>query len=199
MYNRKMRGNLPHRQSTRLPEYDYSQPGMYFVIICVREKVCVLGKIINGEMQLSAVGQLIKSGFEVIQEHFPDVGVDKFVVMPNHFHLIIEIREGRGEVTSPAPLDARKSGGETPPLRQPALGNIIVYYKYQTTKKINQLRQTPGVPLWQRNFYEHIIRDDEDLYNIRRYIEGNPRIWDEDEENPVNKGAPKCPRYKSMS
>ena len=77
-------------------------------------------------------------------------------------------------------------GGETPPLRKPTLGQIVAYFKYQSTKKINMLRNTQGRPVWQRNYYEHVIRDEKKLYAVRQYIRHNPLNWDKDEDNPAN-------------
>jgi REP element-mobilizing transposase RayT len=121
--------------------------------------------------------------------------------MPNHVHGIIYILEGRGTV--PAPKDnentisqnkersGENSGGETPPLQKfdgtPTLGQIVAYFKYQSTKEINKADNTGTVTkFWQRNYYEHIIRDEKDLQNKTDYIEANPLLWDEDDENPVN-------------
>jgi REP element-mobilizing transposase RayT len=118
--------------------------------------------------------------------------------MPNHTHGIIAIanNDRRGEVSSPilkrtGSLQKVREiiikGGATPPLHKRTLGQIIAYFKYQSTKKINQIRNTPGMPIWQRNYYEHIIRNENELNSIREYIRYNPLKWDEDEENPDNK------------
>lgn len=181
-----------HRQSIRLRQYDYSWPGAYFVTICVREKECVLGEIVNGEMQLSDWGRIVHTFWDAIPEHFPNVFIDGRVTMPNHMHAIINIdHDRRGAVAAPniaapniaAPF-AENAGEETSPLR-PTLGQIVAYYKYQTTKRINELRGTPGVPFWQRNYWEHVVRDDIDLNRIRQYIENNPLRWHEDQLNPI--------------
>ena len=114
--------------------------------------------------------------------------------MPNHIHVIITINNCRGEVTSPSSPDTNaiksiKQGGETPPLpRKITLGQVVAYFKYQSAKTINLIRNTPGAPIWQRNYYEHIIRDEEELHAIREYIRYNPLKWDEDAENPNMKG-----------
>ncbi len=182
-----------HRQSIRLRQYDYAWPGAYFVTICVREKECVLGDIVEGEMLLSEWGQIVHEFWDAIPNHFPNVIVDSRVTMPNHGHAIINIgrvmlddTDRRGEATSPqiaAPSNA-VMGAATPPLRS-TLGQIVAYYKYQTTKRINALRGTPGIPFWQRNYWEHVIRDDIDLNRIRQYIENNPLRWHDDQLNPI--------------
>ncbi len=199
-----------HRQSIRLRQYDYAWPGAYFVTICVREKECVLGEIVDGEMQLSEWGQIVHAFWDAIPEHFPNVSIDCRATMPNHGHVIIKINyDRRGAVAAPngaapdgaapniaAPIDAAPDvatstvdavgtqGGETPPLR-PTLGQIVAYYKYQTTKRINALRGTPGIPFWQRNYWEHVVRDEIDMNRIRHYIENNPLRWHEDQLNPI--------------
>jgi putative transposase len=186
-----------HRQSIRLRQYDYSWPGAYFVTICVREKECVLGEIVDGEMRLSEWGQIVHAFWGAIPDHFPNVSIDGRVTMPNHGHVIININhDRRGAVAAPniaashdaAPTNATETGEvtgeETSPLRA-TLGQIVAYYKYQTTKRINALRDMPGVPFWQRNYWEHVIRDEIDLNRIRQYIENNPLRWHEDQLNPI--------------
>ena len=106
--------------------------------------------------------------------HFKNVRLYEFVIMTNHIHGIIIINDRRGEVTSP--------------LRNPTLGQIIAYYKYQSTKQVNKFRKTPGEKVWQRNYFEHIIRNEKSLYQIRRYIIDNPLHWEKDSENPQNWG-----------
>jgi putative transposase len=180
-----------HRQSIRLRQYDYSWPGAYFVTICVREKECVLGDIVECEMRLSEWGRIVHEFWDAIPNHFPNVSIDGRVTMPNHGHAIINIgHDRRGAVAAPndaapntaARLDMEK-GEEISPIR-PTLGQIVAYYKYQTTKRINALRGTPGIPFWQRNYWEHVIRDEIDLNRIRQYIENNPRRWHEDQLDP---------------
>jgi REP element-mobilizing transposase RayT len=121
-----------------------------------------------------------------------------FIVMPNHVHGIIFIAERRGTVPVPKEYDANKifkdnntssetQGGETPPLRTPTLGQIVAYFKYQSTKEMNLLDNIGTVTkFWQRNYYEHIIRNQTDLQNKMDYIQANPLLWDEDDENPIN-------------
>ena len=178
-----------HRRSTRLPGYDYRQPGAYFVTICTRDRVCVLGRIDAGEVWLSKKGVIATALWMDIPERFPQVYVDTFVVMPNHVHAIIIIEEMcRGGVTPPL------HGGQTPPLfdvdavgePMPPLGQIVAYYKYQTTKRINRALGTPGTPFWQRNYYDHVIRSERELEAIRRYIAENALKWDLDRDHPAN-------------
>jgi putative transposase len=185
-----------HRRSIRLREYDYSHSGAYYVTIVTLKRECLLGEIANGEMQLNEFGEIVQKWWGEIPGHFPAVETGTFVVMPNHVHGIILITDRRGTV--PVPENnfqdqhsddmKRISGGETPPLRKPTLGQIVAYFKYQSTQEMNTLDGSGGITkFWQRNYYEHIIRNKREMDNIWRYIEANPSIWVEDDENPLNK------------
>jgi len=118
---------------------------------------------------------------------FPNAELDDYVIMPNHMHGIVIINESRrGEVTSPA-KDKTSKGDETSPLRNVTLGRVIGYFKYQATKLINQKMDRPGCKVFHRNYYDHIIRSDADLHQIRTYIANDPLQWAIDEENPNNR------------
>jgi putative transposase len=165
--------NRHHRRSIRLKEYDYSQPGEYFVTVCTYNHDCTLGEIVEGEMRLNEIGKIVEECWRQISYHFINVELDQFVVMPNHLHGIIILNEQcRGEVTSP--------------LQKPTLGKVLAYFKYQSTKSINVINATPGNRFWQRNYYEHIIRNDNELNNIRDYIQNNVLQWAFDKDNPNN-------------
>jgi len=178
-----------HRRSIRLPHYDYTQAGAYFVTIVAWHRECLFGEIRNGEMMLSRYGEIVQKWWTEIPVHFPNVETGAFIIMPNHVHGIILIEERRGTV--PVPDDdiyPHIKGGETPPLRMPTLGQIVAYFKYKSTKEMNLADNTGTVTkFWQRNYYEHIIRDDIDLHNKADYIDSNPLLWDQDDENPANK------------
>jgi REP element-mobilizing transposase RayT len=165
-----------HRRSIRLKEYDYSQAGAYFVTICAQNRDCLFGDIIDREIQLNTVSKMVRMWWNYLPKKYPNVELDDYTIMPNHLHGIIVINDHyrRGEVTSPLQS----------PLPQPTLGKIIAYFKYQSTKYVNQLHKTPGIKLWQRNYYEHIIRDENEINRIRKYIIENPLKWDMDNENP---------------
>jgi putative transposase len=142
-----------HRRSIRLPRYDYAQPGVYFVTLCTHKHECVLGEVVDGVMILNDWGIHADQFWGEVSAHFHGVAVDAHVTMPNHAHAnIVVVRDliRRGEVSSPAPTPTRDDiqGGETPPLRMPALGQIVAYYKYQTTKTINLMRGMPGAKFW---------------------------------------------------
>jgi putative transposase len=188
-----------HRRSIRLKGYDYSSEGAYYVTIVTQGRECLFGEIINGEMYLNKYGEIVQKWWNEIPIHFSNVEIEAFVIMPNHVHGIIFITtERRGEVVSPhdnpnkniqdAYVDGiNKQGGETPPLRKPTLGQIVAYFKYQSTKDMNRIETDKAITkFWQRNYYEHIIRHEKDLQNKTDYIEANPLLWDEDDDNPQN-------------
>jgi len=212
--------NKHHRRSIRLTGYDYSQPGAYFVTLCVQGRECVLGDVVDGHMMLNNAGQRADQFWPAVADHFADVEIDTWVTMPNHVHAIIVIGRGvvsmpnneemggekggettpqhggggRGVVSTPNNEETGgEKGGETPPLHggggrggvsPPTLGQIVAYFKYQTTKSINQMRETPGARFWQRNYWEHVIRDETDLNRIRQYIQTNPLRWVDDQLHP---------------
>jgi putative transposase len=165
-----------HRQSIRLRQYDYSWPGAYFVTICLRAKECVLGEIVDGEMRLSEIGQIVRDVWNSLPARYSDIELDAFAIMPNHMHGVIVIVGGVGAIHE-LPLREQR--------RNMLLSKIMGYFKMNTAKRINELRGTPGVPFWQRNYWEHVVRDDIDLNRIRQYIENNPQRWHEDQLNPI--------------
>ena len=179
---------IHHRQSTRLRDYDYSRAGAYFVTICAWQRECLFGEMVDGVMRLNDAGHIIDESWQRISTHFSDVDIDQYIIMPNHFHGIVSI-VGAGSPRPDLSRNVNKTpeiqGGETPPLRVVTLGQIVGYFKYQSTKHINQSRNTPGIPVWQRNYYERIIRDELELNAFRQYIAGNPVRWEEDENHPT--------------
>lgn len=195
--------SIHHRKSIRLPGYDYSQVGAYFVTIDTFQQEYLFGEIVIDEMVLNAWGKIVQKWWDDIPNHFPNVETGAFVIMPNHVHGIIVITAGRGAVPAPFVSDGENrggdvlndgiQGGETPgrgtlPLqKKPTLGQIVAYFKYKSTKEINALDSAGVVTkLWQRNYYERIIRNDREMDAVWRYIEANPENWVQDNENPVN-------------
>jgi REP element-mobilizing transposase RayT len=173
------------------------------VTVVVQGRECLFGEIIDGEMYINEYGAIVQKWWNEIPRHFANVDLGAFVIMPNHVHGIIFITtHRRGEVLSPhdkpnqSNLDANVGdtsnlGGETPPLRKPTLGQIVAYFKYQSTKEMNRIETENAITkFWQRNYYEHIIRDDKDLQNKTDYIEANPMLWAEDDNNPRNNPLP---------
>lgn len=172
---------IHRRHSIRLRGYDYSQAGLYFVTVVTRGREKFFGEVVNGEMRLNQYGEIVQKWWNAIPEQFLNVETGAFVVMPNHAHGIIIITDDR-RGTVPVPL-----GGETPPLQERTLGQIVAYFKYQSTKEINALKGGPITKLWQRNYYDHVIRNQQDLELTWLYIESNPAKWDTDSENPARK------------
>jgi len=171
-----------HRRSIRLRDYDYSEEGAYFVTICTLQRQCLLGDVSGGEVHLSRFGLIVAECWEAIPTHFSNVELDSFVVMPNHVHGIVIILDGtqgdRARHASPLHLNARA--------KPVLLGTIVGSFKSAASRHINNLRGTPGEPVWQRNYYEHIIRKERELNGIREYIACNPVRWAQDENNPSN-------------
>ncbi len=179
------------RHSIRLPNYDYSQPGAYFVTIVTWHRECLFGEVVDGEMKLNKFGLVAKEQWEKLPKRFPNIELGAFVIMPNHAHGNIVIVTGRGTAEN-----LNDSGGESSrraPTREgfqkPVKGSIptiVRSYKSAVSYRINLIRGTQDIPVWQRNYYEHVIRNERDLQNKTDYIEANPLLWEEDDENPVN-------------
>jgi putative transposase len=170
-----------NRRSIRLKGYDYTLPGAYFVTICVRDRECLLGKVVNDEMVLNDLGLIVVECWTWLAAQYPYVTLDESIVMPNHLHGIIliedDIRCRGGSRTAP-------TRNTTTTNRKP-LGQLVGAFKTVSTRQINALRGTPGSRFWQRNYYEHVINDDDEMNRIRDYIVYNPLAWDTDEDNPL--------------
>jgi len=169
-----------HRRSVRLKKYNYCQSGMYFVTICTKTKKCLFGKIENEKVRLNRFGDIALACWLEIPVHFPHVVSDEYIVMPNHIHGILFIDDPRH------PDEIRGMACHAPTQRKfglPVAGSlptIILSYKSAVTKSINEIRGIKGASVWQRNYYEHIIRTEEELYKTRSYIVGNPAMWAKD-------------------
>ena len=171
-----------HRRSIRLKGYDYCQVGAYFVTIVTQDRVCLFGAVVDGEMRLNDAGRMVAQCWQQIPAHFPHVELDEFVMMPNHVHGIIIVVGARHAVPLPERFGKPVSG---------SLPTIIRSFKSAATKRINELRGTTGTRVWQRNYYEHIIRDEQSWDRIREYIVNNPLQWELDRLNPnVGPGLP---------
>ena len=173
-----------HRKSIRLQGYDYSLDGAYFVTMVTYQRDMLFGKIENGEMLLSDFGIIADECWLAIPEHFPNVELGAYAIMPNHVHgIIVIVGDGRGTIdvgaTHASPLQ-KQPNGPAPH----SLGTIIGSFKSAVTKRIGREHNATGI--WQRNYYEHIIRDEKDLRNKTDYINANPMLWDEDDDNPIN-------------
>lgn len=168
--------------SRRLPGHDYSQPGAYFVTICAADRQCIYGEIVDGQMSLNRNGMVVAKQWVGLASHYANMSIDEFVIMPNHIHGIIFLTEG-----SPPSVGAgfQPADGSRPAKPQHALPEIIRGFKTYSSLEINRLRRTPGQPVWQRNYYEHVVRTENDLAVIKKYIVENPLKWADDEENPA--------------
>jgi len=169
---------LHHRRSVRLKDYDYSQEGAYFVTVSAHNRECLFGDVVNEKMRLSPVGQIVRDEWLRTESIRRDVTMDEFVVMPNHLHGIICIRRGTLQRAPTVERFGKPASDSLP--------TIVRLFKSATTKRVNILRNMPGTPVWQRNYYEHIIRDEDDLNRISQYIQDNVLQWVYDKENPIN-------------
>jgi putative transposase len=160
---------IHHRRSIRLAGYDYSQAGAYFVTICTHNRALSL--------QAEPVREVVRLAWCGLPERFPIVALDEFVIMPNHVHGIIILVDAasRGAASS-APTGM--GGGA------PTLGDVVRAFKSISAIEANKILGQSNRPFWQRNYYEHIIRDEEELSVLRRYIRDNPGNWPDDPDNP---------------
>ena len=190
-----------HRRSIRLKGYDYGQAGAYFVTCCTHQRACSFGEVVEGRPILSGYGRVLVAEWERTAELRDYVQLDAYVVMPNHFHGIIWIvRDGRGRcrgtmhraqedgTTRRAP-----TGGSTEErFGKPVVGSlpsIMRAFKGAVTRQLNGMRGTPGAPVWQRNYFEHVIRTERALNAIRGYIADNPARWRLDRYHPSPAGV----------
>jgi REP element-mobilizing transposase RayT len=209
---------IHNRHSIRLLGYDYSAPGAYFLTILSHKKEHFFGKVVKGVVELSTLGEIAKELWQKIPTHFSNVLLDEFVIMPNHIHGILVIKEGEGlpckgkafdywleqknfdnqnhsvvynnlsnNVANALPTQREnESGSNAIPNQlgsQPgSLPAIVQNYKSITSRKINKLRHTPGSTIWHRNYYEHIIRNEEDYNRILQYIQENPLRWESSDQ-----------------
>jgi len=170
-----------HRRSIRLKGYDYSQPGWYFITICTNNREMLFGKIIGGKMELNAGGNIVKKYWRDIPNHYPDVALDEYVIMPNHVHGIINIGENdnndRMENVRAKDFSPLQKNNK---LHSPSktIGSIIRGFKIGVTKWFR--KNTDVYNVWQRNYYERIIRNELELNRIRKYIMENPLKWYDD-------------------
>ncbi len=168
-----------YRRSIRLKGHDYSTAGAYFITLCTYRRECLFGEIMDGEMQLNPYSMIVAANYRWLSEQYPYVHLDTWVVMPNHFHgiLVLTDQPGRGDLQiAPTHTENAVTPSEKMP-KHKSLGRLIGAFKTVSTKRIHIIRDAPGTTVWQRNYYEHIIRNDKALNNIRRYIQMNPVNW----------------------
>lgn len=155
-----------HRHSIRLPSYDYARPGAYFVTVVTHDRQRLFGAIVDGAMRLNECGEAVRRGWLDLPQHYPGVCLDECVIMPNHVHGVIVLQDD--------PAADRRSG----------LPEIVRNFKTFSARAVNARRAATGVPVWQRNYYEHVVRDGAELDRVRAYIAANPARWAVDHENP---------------
>jgi REP element-mobilizing transposase RayT len=179
--NHQYNPTIHHRRSIRLQGYNYAQAGAYFVTICSQQKAHLFGEIIEGKMALNECGHIINQIWHELPQHYANISLAEFVIMPNHIHGVIVLTENisvRADIVraglKPAPTHAPTKHG---------LSEIIRGFKTFSARRINQYRNAIGVPVWHRNYYEHIIRNDTDYQRIAEYIVNNPQKWAEDSLN----------------
>ncbi|MCK4745353.1 transposase [Candidatus Parcubacteria bacterium] len=172
---------IHNRQSMRLKNYDYSSNGYYFATICVKNKIEYFGEIINGKMVLNEIGKIAKKQLLWLAEQYDYLKLEEWIIMPNHLHGILIIENDINIV----------GAGRDLPLRQPRcerkikpLSELIGAFKTTSSKLIH--RHGLSEFQWQRNYYDHIIRDKKSLGKIREYIRNNPLKWELDRNNPEN-------------
>jgi len=177
----------PERKQLRLKKYDYTQEGAYYVTACTRNRECLFGDVRDGKMELNEYGKIVKKEWYKTGEIRKNIELDEFTVMPNHIHGVIIVAEeynNMGTCNVPlrrAPQRNREKFGCSV---SNSISTIIKLFKASTTKQINQTRNTSKKPIWQRGFYEHVVRDEEDLNRIREYVIYNPMKWEEDKYYP---------------
>jgi len=167
----------PHYKSIRLKGFDYTQAGAYFVTICTYKWVSLFGNIIDGEMVLNNLGKIVKDEIIKTSEIRDIIDIDKYVIMPNHVHLIIIINEGSRTARRAATIEHYGK-----PVAN-SIPTIIRSFKSAITRSIHLILGKNDQIIWQRNYYEHIIRNEHELNKIRRYIFNNPPKWEYDQEN----------------
>ena len=176
-----------HRRSIRLKGYDYSSEGWYFITLCTQNREYLFGDVENGKMILNKYGGVVDLFWNYLYEKYP-IEVDEYIIMPNHFHGIINIvgaihespQRESPQRESPQRESIQRDISDIKVRRKMILPKIIGYFKMNSAKQINKLRYTTGTSVWQRNYYEHIIRDEKDLNRIRNYIINNPGKWQDD-------------------
>lgn len=174
--NNNFNFNKYHRHSLRIKKYNYSLPGAYFITICTYRKENMLGYITDGKIKLNVLGKITEREWLKTFQIRENIQSDKYIVMPNHFHGIIVLTDNRKGVLQYAPTNKFRSPSQT-------IGSIVRGFKSAVTREIKRLDYPFLYSVWQRNYYEHIIRNERELNRIREYIQNNPLRWQYDREN----------------
>ena len=163
------------RNSLRHPTYDYTRPGAYFITLCAYKGNALFGQIVDGVMQLNPLGQIAHQAWLDLPKRHPHLSVDPFVIMPNHGHAMLWIHTDTTETGTPRQYAKPIAG---------SVSTLVNAYKVSVTKQAIHAGLIPGPPLWQRNFYDRIVRDERELVNIQEYIRTNPVRWLTDQLHP---------------
>ena len=166
------------RLSPRIQGYDYAQEGAYFITVCTFDRVCLFGSVREGRSHVNGPGAAVVDCWRAIPIHSPEVQLDEFVVMPNHIHGILRIAHDDQPPASPGGL---------------SIAVIVGEFKAAATKAIHELDGFRKVRVWQRSYYDHVLRSDSALAHIRQYIVDNPLKWHLDEENPERRRTSRPP------
>ena len=172
-----IRPETRRRRSIRLQDYDYALAGAYFITMVTQDRKCLFGEVVDGEIKLNDCGQTVQDEWEKSAQIRKEIELDAFVVMPNHVHGIVVITDRMGRATG-------RSSLQSGPAKR-SLGAFVSGFKSVVTKRINAFQGLPGTPVWQRNYFEHVIRDENSLNRIRQYVLDNPARWEFDRENPA--------------
>jgi len=183
--------NFPYyhrsRRSLRLKDYDYSQPGGYFLTMVTFQREHLFGEIVEGTMQLNKAGEIVQEIWESLSVRYPNIILDEMVVMPNHVHGVVFVDDNLvAEVVAEVHELPLQRENETPEeyrlrRRKMLIPKVVGYFKMNSAKAINKLLDSEGIPVWQRNYYDHIIRSEKELDRIRKYIYYNPQQWENDD------------------
>jgi putative transposase len=180
---------LLRRRPVRLKRYDYSEPGAYFVTIRAHRQACLFGEVRDAGMRQSDNDRIVQGCWDDLPRHYLQVHIDSFVVMPNHVHGIIVLNEtAAGADLRPAPTESGTG------FRRHGVPEIVRAFKSFSAPRINELRNMVGERVWQRGYYERVVRNEDELNRIRQYIAENPLRWSEDEYHPSRSGSRRSAR-----
>ncbi len=168
-----------NRKSMRLKGYDYSQAGLYFINICTKNREHIFGIIENGEIIMNEYRNITCNYWNNIPNHYNNVELGEYIVMPNHFHGIVLLNN---KIINKPKQDVSKKDAinRTPTV---TVGNIVRAFKARCTHTINKMNNNIGISVWQRNYYEHIIRNEKSYHQISEYIKSNSINWQDDKFN----------------
>ncbi len=175
----------PSRHSVRLPGFDYSSVGMYFVTICTAERRCIFGQIQRNKTALSPIGDIARACWIEIPRHFPNVRIETYVVMPNHVHGILTIHSKWPDANTQSKTAAAKESFGKP--TRGSIPTIVRSFKAAASKHARESGLIAGESIWHRGYYEHVLRNTREYVAATNYILLNPARWADDEDNPASK------------